>query len=119
CVTMCTHRRRRILWGVSRAIAERELDALPRRFRGVSIDSSNCLADHLHVIFRLRGCEATLSAIVRAYKSITAREIQSKVTIDRVWQRGFYDRIVRNEIELSALREYVQLNVSIHRRRRG
>jgi hypothetical protein len=34
--------------------------------------------------------------------------------IDRLWQRGFHDRIVRNEIELAALREYVQHNQIVH-----
>jgi REP element-mobilizing transposase RayT len=115
-VTFCTHRRRRIMWGTARAIAERELRRLCVRFPGLSIDSSNILLDHVHVIFRLHACDATVSAIVQSYKSITAREIRAAVTIDRVWQRGFHDRIVRNETELIVLREYVEMNASHHRR---
>jgi len=115
-VTVCTHRRRRIFWGVAREIATRELTPLTRRFGGLALDSWNLLPDHIHIIFSLKSCAATLSAVVQAYKSITTREIKAAMTIDRVWQRGFYDRIIRNEIELTALREYVQLNVSHHRR---
>jgi hypothetical protein len=41
------------------------------------------------------------------------------VNCDRVWQRGFYDRIVRDEIELAALRAYVAHNAIVHAVRGG
>ena len=82
-VTLCTHRRRRILWGRAREIVERELTKLPRRFPGMSMDCSNFLTNHVHAIFKLNGSESTLSSIVQCYKSITAREIKAAVNIDR------------------------------------
>ena len=30
--------------------------------------------------------------------------------VSKLWQRGYYDRIVRNERELNAIREYIRLN---------
>jgi len=68
------------------------------------------MPDHLHAIVALRGCTSTLSAIVQAYKSIATLEIKRTVRCGRVFQRGFYDRIVRDEVELAALREYVVHN---------
>jgi REP-associated tyrosine transposase len=112
--TICTHRRRHVLVGDTLSIVEREFVALPDRFAGLSFDCWNFLPDHMHAIAHMIECRATLSAIVQAYKSITTRAIKQAVAIDRVWQRGFHDRIVRNEIELASLREYVQHNQIVH-----
>ena len=76
------------------------------------------MPDHMHAIIQLIECRSTLSSIVQAYKSITAREIRCFAR-GPVWQRGFYDRIVRDEMELAALREYVQHNAIVHAVRDG
>jgi putative transposase len=113
-VTICTHRRQSLLTGESFDIASGELEALCGRFEGVGLDCRTLMPDHVHAIFTLTDCGAALSAIVQSYKSITARRIRERVVIERVWQRGFYDRIIRNEMELAALREYVQHNRLVH-----
>lgn len=109
-ITLCTYRRTFVLTGESRDIAARELQALPARFAGTRIDTATILPDHVHAIVTLSGSSSTLSAIVQAYKSLTTRLIKSIATVEHVWQRGFYDHVVRNEIELTALREYAQSN---------
>jgi putative transposase len=54
----------------------------------------------------------SLSAIVQNFKSISTR----KMNVTRgapgtpVWQRGFYEHVVRNEDELMAIRGYIQGN---------
>jgi putative transposase len=117
-ITICNHRRRFLLTGPVLDIAQREFVALPDRFAGVLLDCHKFMPDHLHAIVQLSECFSTLSQIVQAYKSITAREIKQVVPCDRVWQRGFYDRIVR-EPELSALREYIEYNEIVHAVRGG
>ena len=118
-LTVCTDRRCSLLIGSALEIAERELAALEDRFAGLSLDCHEFMPDHLHAIVQLSGCSSTLSSIVQAYKSITTREIQRLVQCDRVWQRSFYDRIVRDEVELAALREYVVHNSIVHAVRGG
>ena len=39
----------------------------------------------------------------------TAR-LKETVSSARIWQRGYYDRIVRNDAELDQLREYIHNN---------
>jgi putative transposase len=53
-----------------------------------------------------------LPEIVRAFKSFSARKINNlrKTTGVPVWQRSFYDRIIRNERELQKISEYIQSN---------
>jgi len=61
----------------------------------------------------------TLSEIVGVFKSKTTNKYIQGVKEhnwpayhDRLWQRPFYDRVIRNENELDKLREYIHHNVS-------
>jgi len=53
-----------------------------------------------------------LGAIIRGFKSVTAKQInQLRNTPQQpVWQRGFYEHIIRNETELAKIQEYINLN---------
>ena len=54
----------------------------------------------------------TLGKIMRVFKSISAIEINR--VLDRqgqpLWQRNYYERIIRDENELAAIREYIVSN---------
>ena len=54
----------------------------------------------------------SLGAIVGNFKSLTTRQINNlrRTPGGRVWQRGYYERIVRNERELNAIRNYIREN---------
>lgn len=118
-ITVCCHRRRPLLIRTALEIAHREFVALPARFSGLSLDRYTFMPDHLHAIVQLSGCAVTVSAIIQAYKSITTIEIKRVAECERVWQRSFYDRVVRSETELAALREYIEHNAIVHAVRGG
>ncbi len=71
------------------------------------------MPDHVHGILFLRNVENAngaqgLSAIIGAFKSLTAREINKHLSrTGQFWQRNYYDRVIRNEDELSELRKYI------------
>ena len=54
----------------------------------------------------------SIGAIVGNFKSLVTRRINNlrRTPGGRVWQRGYYDRIVRNERALNAIRQYVRDN---------
>lgn len=54
----------------------------------------------------------SIPTIVRAYKSAVTRRINQILDSAGapVWQRNYYERIVRNDGELSAIRQYIQNN---------
>lgn len=54
----------------------------------------------------------SLGAIVRAFKSAPTRRINEvRGTPDaRFWQRNYYERVIRNERDLNAAREYIRDN---------
>ncbi len=54
----------------------------------------------------------SLGAIVGNFKSVTARRINRirQTPGEPVWLRNYYERVVRNDAELTRIREYIQLN---------
>jgi REP element-mobilizing transposase RayT len=54
----------------------------------------------------------SLGSIIGQYKSITTKRINQIQNTQgmRVWQRNYYDRVIRNDKELDAIRQYIQAN---------
>ncbi len=54
----------------------------------------------------------SLSSIIGAYKSSVSREINKlcKIPGQTVWQRNYFERIIRTENELFAMRKYIIIN---------
>jgi putative transposase len=93
-------------------------EEVPRRYPDVNLDTLTVMPDHFHAILTLGGEGRSLSTVIQGIKSrITSRyslEVASSgwpPFQGRLWQRGFYDRIIRDDEELAAAREYVVHNV--------
>lgn len=59
----------------------------------------------------MKNPKQTLGKIIRSYKAKTTRLIHTSIDFDFRWQRGFYERIIRNEEELFRIRRYIAENV--------
>ncbi len=61
---------------------------------------------------RLTPTDSGLSDVVWFFKSLSAKRINilCKTPGQAVWQNGFHDRIIRDEDELNAIRQYIQSN---------
>lgn len=122
-VTFCTYRREWLFdETMLRMIAEEEWPALCERFVGVQLDEWVVMPNHVHGIVCIGEGPAvaaerpTLSAIVGTFKSRVAvrwlawlRE-NAPDRPGRIWQRGYYDRIIRSRRELDAVRAYIRDN---------
>ena len=92
------------------------------------LDEFIVMPDHFHAIVWLNaglhtvgaadyppfaGQSKDLSALIRSFKGAVTTAINTALNMPGhpVWQRGYYDRVVRDERELNAAREYVQFNV--------
>lgn len=95
--------------------------AIPDRYSGIDLDDWIVMPNHLHGIIALGTVPdvtvPTLGAIVGAFESLTtlgyARSVGDGTfpRFDRtLWQRGFHDRIIRNETSLEKAREYISGN---------
>lgn len=73
---------------------------------------SNCKFDK-HLLINKEGdrSKMLLSQVIQQFKRACTIEIkQRKLYRDNVWQRSFYDRIIRNEKELELTRKYIADN---------
>ena len=89
---------------------------------GVTFDCTVIMPDHIHFILFLPERRATarvaptLGQIVGAYKSIVANEWRNmrpagEIT-GKLWQRNFYEHVIRNETDLEETRRYIADNPS-------
>lgn len=133
-VTLCTMRRRRVLGYVLEngtklspvgEIVAAELNSLAGRYLGLSVeDTWVVMPDHLHAIIWLpQGSCADLPEAVGLFKAGCTRECHRLGLIppswSTLWQRSFYDRVIRTDRELSALRRYITENPRRWHEKRG
>ena len=83
---------------------------LPNRFLRLCLHSSIIMPNHFHALVELQSVPdnhaVSLSQIVGCFKSITARLILPQ----RLWQRGYYEHVVRSEDDYQRIAEYIQNN---------
>ena len=105
-------------------IVERAWMDLPSHYPQVTLEAFVVMPNHVHgivVINECRGGSHTrpyrmiqhgLPEIVRAFKSFSAMRINQLQERDRVavWQRSFYDHIIRNEQDFRNIWEYIHNN---------
>ena len=131
-ITLCTQHRRFFLGSIlegeiRRSPAGLMVDtawrALPNRFPMLTLDAFVVMPDHFHAIVWLRGGTesekptASLGRVIGAFKSLTTvayirgvAEQRWPAFDRRLWQRGYWERIVRSEIALVRLRRYIEEN---------
>ena len=54
----------------------------------------------------------SVGAIIQNYKSVTSRKIsaQSEKLKGQIWQRNYYEHIIRNDADLQTITDYIQTN---------
>lgn len=54
----------------------------------------------------------SLPAVIQNFKSISTRKINSarRTPGQRVWQRNYYEHVIRNEADLKRVRAYIATN---------
>lgn len=93
-------------------------DELPNRFSGLELDAFVVMPNHVHGIFMFVAGLAqpdlalpNLGKVVCAFKSLTAVRVNRLLKrTGSLWQRNYYEHIIRNEIELNLVREYISNN---------
>jgi len=108
-------------------IVERCWEDLVNHYPDVALDEFVVMPNHVRGVIWLRdagraglkpaptsegGRRHGLPEIVRALKTFSARKINELrgTPGGPVWQRNYYERVVRSERELNAIREYIRAN---------
>jgi REP-associated tyrosine transposase len=111
-------------------------DELPQYYQRFDVDVFQIMPNHIHGIIVIVGVEAdpcthpddigqpqgiaptmSLPDIVHRFKSLTTKRYIDGVKQNnwapfskKLWQRNYYDHIIRNEKELNGVREYIMNN---------
>ena len=136
-VTICVHRKRAIFGRMENTnvrlhpyghIVREEWERVAQLRSNVELDEWIVMPDHFHAIVFLNAnfyndgtplpsstpllIAASLGAVVGQFKAavtrqINARRAESDLSPVHVWQRSFYDRVIRSEKELEDTRRYI------------
>jgi len=137
-VTIVTHRRRHLFGEITAGHMRlsdrgRIVDACWRRipciYQNVEIDEFTIMPNHIHgIVVISENVGAThwvaptnagshlnsksIGSIIGQFKSSATKIINSSrcIPTPHVWQRNYFEHIVRNECELSKIREYIRNN---------
>lgn len=93
---------------------------LPSRFPSVILDKFVVMPNHFHgIIYTTEHplSKPSLAEIVGSFKSIVTHKYIDGVNnknwepfYKRLWQRNYYERIVRNDLELQNIQQYIDNN---------
>jgi putative transposase len=102
-------------------------ESLLQRFGSVALDAFVVMPNHIHGTIEIVGAplappgsyrqadpesQPTLGAIVRTFRSTSAISVNGLLNRSErgVWQRNYYEHIVRDQDELAKIREYIAEN---------
>jgi len=94
-------------------IAEHTWSVLPAKFPGLTNEDYIIMPDHLHGLLTFSDTIiGGLPEVIRYFKSFSARRINHKRKClgTAVWQRNYYEHIVRTDDELENIRQYILEN---------
>lgn len=119
-ITICTQKRQQVLEiPIIRAALLERWQQLPQRFPGVRVDAFVIMPDHVHGILWLDGTRKdapTLGSVIGALKAwvtLAWRNYHREAHIpclSHLWQRDYYEHVIRNEEDLALTHEYILNN---------
>ena len=132
-VTICTHDRTclfgEIVNGEMRLNVAGQVAAtcwldIPAHFPHVRLDTYTIMPNHVHGIIWidahpvavppgalvLRSPSKTVGSIVRGFKIGVTKWVRANMDVRDVWQRNYYEHIIRNEAALNRVHQYIMDN---------
>lgn len=127
-ITICTQDRRKILSAIvgdgspvpkpCGIIAEKLIAEIPEKYPTVSVDNFVIMPDHIHMLLRF-DCNSgtgdpppTLGNVIGWYKYQVTKQVnlQSNNKSERVFQRSYYDHVIRNQQDYDEIWQYIENN---------
>jgi REP element-mobilizing transposase RayT len=91
---------------------------LPTKFAAIRLDEFTVMPNHLHAVIWIDETDedqrVSIPRVIGWFKTMTTNEYIRRVRDDgwppfdkRLWQRSYYDHVVRGDDDLSAIRQYI------------
>lgn len=101
------------------------ITSIPQHYPKTIVDIFQIMPNHIHMIIgleshgRTQGSAPTLGTIIQRFKTMTTHNYLEGMKIHgwksfnkKLWQRDYYEHIVRDEHDLYRIREYIENNVA-------
>ena len=128
-VTICVHNRKPILSTIvgdgspvpkiCGNIVEEMIHKITKRFPGVNIDKYMIMPDHIHMLISIDNegtgnPSPTIGNIIGWFKYQTTKRINllHNTMGNRIFQRSYYDHVIRNQQDYNEIWEYIANNPS-------
>lgn len=115
-VTICTQDRIEILGRIrdkkiklteQGKITQKYLNNIDVVYAGIKIDEYIIMPNHIHMIIEINSSTGiSVSRIIKQYKEKVTKQIGYSI-----WQKSYYEHIIRNENEYYKIKQYIQNNV--------
>ena len=86
-------------------MVSRQLELFHHRYEGLSIEQSVLMPNHLHMLLARTSDGIALGQFVNLFKGWSTRACGQPI-----WQKGYYDHLVRNVQDEMRIREYMVNN---------
>jgi REP element-mobilizing transposase RayT len=79
----------------------------------VELDEFVVMPNHFHAIVWLNSTDdasappPTLGRVIAGFKSAVARYAKRDLGVGEIWHRNYFERVIRNDRELLAIRRYI------------
>lgn len=117
-ITLCSKNRKYIFGEINEnkiilskygKIAENVLKRIKQN-RNIEINNYIIMPNHIHMIIKIKYDKiVNLKDVISTYKSITTKQINREQKII-VWQRNYYEHIIRDENEKEEIIKYIRYN---------
>ena len=126
-ITICTHNRRNLFWkDVGAAIGRPQdiplsplgmivqhcIEDVPHHYPAITIDNSVVMPNHVHILLQIHAdvdgrpmAAPTISTVINQTKGIISKKAGFSV-----WQKGFYDHVIRNDNDYRDIWNYIEGN---------
>jgi len=110
-------------------MAEKCWRCIPAHFPHVALDEFVVMPNHIHGILsiivpvgaknisplhsqQMHGPSKTIGSAIRGFKIGVTKWMRQNTTVHNVWQRNYYEHIIRDENDLNRIRQYIIGNPS-------
>lgn len=123
-VTLCSAGRKPIFWAdpkqivapshlprlsIIGTIVREELSHIQECYSGVYVGKSVIMPDHIHLILFLQNengeMNPSLSRVIQQFKGSITKKVGKPI-----WQKSFYDRVIRDDTEYQTIWKYLEEN---------
>lgn len=83
---------------------------IPHHFSGIRLDKFVVMPNHVHFILEVEKKGSDLFNAVGSFKSSSTRMLHISELDLKVWQRSFYDHVIRNQKSYDKIWNYIDTN---------